>query len=48
MPKQQSYKYFSNELSTILLDFYDSWDKLGTMGAISRTGIISVIYKFRL
>ena len=45
---KQSYKYFSIELSTILLDVYDSLEKLGPIGATSRTGIISVIYKFRL
>ena len=48
MVKQQSYKYFSIELSTILLDVYDSLKKLGTMGATSKTGIISVTCKFRL
>ena len=42
------YKHFSNVLSPILLDVYDSWEKLGTMGAISRTGIISTIYEFKL
>ena len=39
------YKNFSNELAPILLDVYDSWGKLGTMGVTSRTGIISAIYK---
>ena len=39
------YKHFSNELASILLDFYDSWGKLGTMGVTSRTGIILAIYK---
>ena len=47
MIQQQSYKYFSIELSTILLNVYDSSEKLGTMGDTSRTGITSVIYKFR-
>ena len=36
------------ELSPIILDVYGSLKKLGTISAISRTGIISVIYKFRL
>ena len=35
------YKHFSNELF-VLLDVYDSWGKLGTMGVTSRIGIISV------
>ena len=48
MVQQQSYKYFSVELSSTLLDVYESLKKLCTMGATSRTGIISVIYKFRL
>ena len=49
MTWRQNYnKYFSIELSTILLDVHDSMEKLGTMGVISSTGIISVIYKFRL
>ena len=39
------YKHFSNELSPILLDVYDSWDKLRTMEGSSRTRIISVVYK---
>ena len=39
------YDPFSNELSPILLNVYDFWEKLGTMGANSRTRIISVIYK---
>ena len=38
MVYQQSHKYFSTELSPILL--YDSLKMLGTMGATSRTGII--------
>ena len=37
------YKHFSNELAPILLDAYDSWEKIGTMGVTSRTGNISVI-----
>ena len=39
------YKYFSNELAPVLLDVYDSWGKLGSMGVTCRTGIESVIYK---
>ena len=45
---QQKYKYFSIEPYHILLDVYDFMEKLGTMGATSRTGIISAINKFRL
>ena len=45
MAKQQSYEYFPNELSPILLDIYDSRGKLDTMGAIFRTRIIFVMYK---
>ena len=48
MVYQQSHKYFSTELSPILLDVYDSLRKLGTMGATSRTGNICVIYKLKL
>ena len=47
MDYQQCHKYFSTELSPILLDVYDSLKKLGTMGATSRTGTICVIYKFK-
>ena len=39
------YKHFSNELAPVLLDVYDSWGKLDTMGVTYRTGIISAIYK---
>ena len=39
------YKHFSNELAHVLLDVYDSWGKLGTIGVTSRTGFISSIYK---
>ena len=39
------YKQFSNELVSVLLDVYESWGKLGTMGVTSRTKIISSIYK---
>ena len=38
-------KHFSNELTIVLLDVYDSWGKLNTMGITYRTGIISAIYK---
>ena len=37
------YKHFSNELAPVLLDVYDSWGKLGTMGVTFRTGI-SIFY----
>ena len=39
------YKHSSNELAPVLLDVYDSWGKLDTMGVTYRTGIISVICK---
>ena len=39
------YKHFSNELAPLLLDVYDSWGKLATIGVTYKTGIISVIYK---
>ena len=39
------HKHFSNELTPVLLDVYDSWGKLDTMGVTSRTGIISAMYK---
>ena len=39
------YKDFSNELAPVLLDIYDSWRKLGTVGVTSITGTISVKYK---
>ena len=39
------YKHFSNELAPVLLDVYDPWGKLDTMGVTYRTGIISAIYK---
>ena len=44
MVQQQSYKYFSIELSIILLNVYDSLENLGTMGATSRTGILHLLY----
>ena len=34
------YVHFSNELAPVLLDAYDSWGKLDTMGVTSRAGII--------
>ena len=37
--------HFSNKLSSVLLDVYNSWGKFGTMGVTSRTEIISAIYK---
>ena len=48
MAQHQSYKYFSTELSRILLDVYNSFEKLCTMGATSGIGIISAICKFWL
>ena len=39
------YKHFSNELTPVLLDVYDSWGKLGTIRVTSRTGIMSAMYK---
>ena len=41
----ESYKHLSSELSPIFLDVYQFWEKPGTMGGSSRTGVISVIYK---
>ena len=38
------YKQFSNELAPVLLDVYDSWEKLGTMGVTSRRGISMIFY----
>ena len=35
------HKHFSNEPSLILLDVYDIWEKLGTMGVISTARIIT-------
>ena len=37
--------HFSNELTPVLLDFYNFWGKVGTMGVTSRTGIIFDICK---
>ena len=39
------YKQLLNELAPILLEVYNSWNRFGIIGASSRTGIISVIYK---
>ena len=39
------YKQFLNELASIPLEVYDSWNQLGIISTSSRTGIISVIYK---
>ena len=38
------YKHFSNEQAPVLLDVYDSWGKLDTMGVADRREIISAIY----
>ena len=38
------YKHFSNELASALLDVYDSWGKLGTIGVTSGTGISMIFY----
>ena len=40
-------KHFSNELTAVLLDVYDYWGKLGTMGVTSRTGI-SMIFNIKM
>ena len=45
MAFQQKFMNFSNELAPALLDVYDSWEKLDTMGITYGTGIISAIYK---
>ena len=39
------HKHFSNELSPILLYFYQSWEKLRTTGVSSRAVVISDIYR---
>ena len=39
------YKHFSNELTPVILDVYDSWGKLGTISVAFRTEIISARYK---
>ena len=38
------YKHFSNELTPVLLDVYESSGKLGTMGVTSRTRISMISY----
>ena len=42
---EKFYKHFLSELASVLLDVYDSWVKLGTMGVTSRTEVIYAIYK---
>ena len=37
------YKHFSNELASVLLAVYDSWEKPDAIGDTYRTGIISAI-----
>ena len=39
------YIHCSNELAPVVLDVYDFWGKLVTMGGTSRTAITSTIYK---
>ena len=39
------YLHFSNEIAPVLLEVYNSWKQIGTIGISSRTGIISVTYK---
>ena len=39
----ESYRHFSNELAPVPLGVYDSWEKLDTMGATYRRGIMSAI-----
>ena len=41
----ECYIHFWNELPHVLLDVYDSWGTLGTVGVTFRTGIISAIFK---
>ena len=43
--KAEFYKHSSNGLAPVLLNVYDSWVKLDTMGVTYRTGTISAIYK---
>ena len=38
------YKHFSSELAPFLLDVYDSWENLDTMGITFRIEIIFAIY----
>ena len=39
------YKQFSNEITPVLLDVYDTCGQICTMGATCRTAIISITYK---
>ena len=41
---REFYKHFSNELTTIFLDVYDSCGTLGTMGVTPRTEISMIFY----
>ena len=45
--RQNFRKNVSNELAPLILDAYDSWGKIGTLGVTSNTGIISAMYKKR-
>ena len=42
--RSEFYKHFSNELTPVLLDVYNSWGKLGTMGVTSGIGISMIFY----
>ena len=44
-PTAEFYKHFSNELFPILLNVYDSWEKLCNIAVSSGTGFISIKYK---
>ena len=45
MPSQQNFvKHFSNKLTSVVLDVYDSWGNLGTIFVNSRTGISMILY----
>ena len=44
MVSQQNFKHFSKEVTLFLLDVFDSWGKLDTMGVTSRTGISMMFY----
>ena len=39
------YKNVTNEPAPVLLDVYNSWGNIGTMGVTSKTGILSAIYQ---
>ena len=43
-PTSEFYKHFPNELATVLLDIYNSKEKLVTMGVTSRPGISMIFY----